>query len=132
MSATSTFHIAMARRCAPDRIYVAIKHTVLALDRSTGAELWRTKLEKIRFRTNDFVGLVLEGDDLFASCGGELFCLDAHTGTPRWRNRLPKLGTGVMSIVAQPAAGEAPTTSPSPTVAEVLRQSAQQRSAAAG
>lgn len=123
----------MARRRNSDLLYVGIKHTVLALDRATGAELWRTKLEKIRFRTNDFVGLMLDGDDLFATCGGELFCLDASTGAERWRNPLQKLGTGVVSLLAPPSDRGTPVSSSPPmTVAETLRQSAQQRSAASG
>lgn len=123
----------MARRRSPELLYVGIKHTVLALDRATGAEVWRTKLEKIRLRVNDFVGLSLDGDDLFATCGGELFCLDAKTGAVKWHNPLRKLGVGVVSVL--PASSATPTpaiSSPPPTVAQALLEAQQRRHAATG
>ena len=111
----------MSRRKQAEFVYVGIKHSVLALDRSTGAEVWRTKLPKVRFRVNDFVGLALDGDSLFATFSGEIFCLDAATGTVRWHNRLGKLGVGVVSVLPAPTS-VAPVlaASPAPTVAQIL------------
>lgn len=111
----------MSRRRQPGLVYTALKHTVLALDRATGAELWRTRLPKVRFRTNDFVGLTLDGDALFAASAGEVFCLDAANGALRWQNSLTGLGVGVVSVLPAPAsAGPAATATPTPTVAQIL------------
>ncbi len=73
-------------------VYIGIGGKVLALDRATGQELWRTALR------GDFVNVALQDGDLFASAAGELFCLDAATGHIRWQNPLKGLGRGLVSI----------------------------------
>lgn len=121
----------MPRRRTPDPVYVGIRKHVLALDRATGQELWRTKLEGMRVRAHDFVGLELSGDDLLASCCGELYCLDPQTGVVRWHNQLTGLGTGVVSTLAPEPEGPRSLATPPTTVAEELRRREQQRNAAA-
>ena len=74
-------------------IYLGIKGAVLALNRSTGEEIWRMEL-----KGSDFVNVVLDGDQLYATTKGEIFCLDATTGEPRWYNNLPGMGVGLISI----------------------------------
>ena len=74
-------------------IYLGIKGTVIALNRATGEELWRTKL-----KGSDFVNVVLDGNQLYATTKGEIFCLDTTTGEPRWHNKLSGLGLGLISI----------------------------------
>src|SRR5262245_45910011 len=74
-------------------VYLGIRGTVVALDRDSGAELWRTPLKGW-----NFVNLTLEGEDLFATTYGEIYCLDAATGQIRWNNRLRGLGYGLVSI----------------------------------
>src|SRR5690242_15731667 len=74
-------------------LYVGIKGTVLALDRATGQEAWRTELMR-----SEFVNLVLHDADLYAATAGELFCLDSTTGQIRWHNQLKGLGRGLISI----------------------------------
>jgi len=76
-------------------IYIGVGGSVLALDRSTGNEIWRSKL-----KGGDFVNVDLQGGDVFATTKGELFCLDAATGTIRWQNPLKGLGTGFVTIAA--------------------------------
>ena len=49
-------------------IYVGVKGSVLALDRETGAELWRSKL-----KGPGFVNVVLDAGQLFATTQGEVF-----------------------------------------------------------
>jgi|SRR5690606_28337469 glucose dehydrogenase len=111
----------MARRRQQGLVYVGVKNTVLALDRATGVEVWRTKLPKVRFKMNDFVGLAQDGDALFATFSGEVFCLDAATGAVRWHNSLPKLGVGVVSVLpAASPADRTPEASPTPSVAQIL------------
>ncbi len=73
-------------------IYIGIAGTVLALDRATGREIWRTDLK------GDFVNVVLQDGDLYAAAKGELFSLDPATGNVRWQNKLKGLGRGLMTI----------------------------------
>lgn len=74
-------------------LYIGVKGMALALDRATGAEVWRTELKGA-----DFVNVVLVDGDLYASSRGELFCLDSATGKVRWHNPLKGLGLGLISI----------------------------------
>ena len=76
-----------------DPIYIAVKGTVLSLDRNTGRELWRTSLKGW-----DFVNLTFDDGDLFATTKGEIFCLDPTTGKIRWNNPLKGLGLGLITI----------------------------------
>ena len=78
-------------------IYIGICGDVLALDRSTGQELWRSDL-----KGSDFVNVVFHDGDLFATAKGVLFCLDPATGQVRWKNNLRGLGHGLITI-ATPA-----------------------------
>jgi outer membrane protein assembly factor BamB len=73
-------------------IFVGIKGSVVALDRSTGSELWRSELG------GDFVNVVRQDGDLYAAAKGELFCLDPATGSIRWQNPLKGLGRGLVTI----------------------------------
>lgn len=75
-------------------IYVGIRGTVLALDRSNGAEMWRADL-----KSRDFVNIVSDGDLVLAATKGELYCLDSVTGKVLWNNELKGLGRGLMTIV---------------------------------
>jgi outer membrane protein assembly factor BamB len=80
-------------------VYIGMYGEVLALDRVTGEQAWRTNLKGA-----DFVTVVLDGGDLFAATKGEMFCLDPATGQERWRNRLKGLGRGLISIA--PGSGQ--------------------------
>lgn len=74
-------------------LFIGVKGTVLAIDRATGQEVWRCTL-----KGGDFVNIVLEDGDLYASTHGELFCLDVSTGAIRWHNPLKGLGWGLITI----------------------------------
>lgn len=74
-------------------IYLGIKGTVVALNRATGEEIWRTEL-----KGGDFVNVVLDGNQLYATAQGEIFCLDAKTGETRWHNNLTGMGWGLITI----------------------------------
>jgi outer membrane protein assembly factor BamB len=74
-------------------LYLGIRGTVVALDRASGAELWRTTLKGW-----GFVNLAQDGEFLLAATHGELFCLEAATGRIRWNNPLRGLGYGLVSI----------------------------------
>jgi outer membrane protein assembly factor BamB len=84
-------------------VYIGIAGTVLALDRATGQEVWRSTQAG-----GDFVNVVLLEGDLFATTKGELFCLDTATGHLRWQNPLKGLGRGLVTIAAPGAQQSAP------------------------
>jgi outer membrane protein assembly factor BamB len=74
-------------------IYIGIHGDVIALDRTTGQQLWKTEL-----KGTDFVNLMLDNDRVLAATKGEIFCLDAATGQLIWRNDLPGEGRGLVTI----------------------------------
>ena len=76
-------------------IYIGIAGTVVALDRATGSEAWRSES-----KGKDFVNVALQDGDLYATANGELFCLDPSTGNIRWKNSLKGLGCGFITIAA--------------------------------
>ena len=74
-------------------VFIGVKGTVVALDRATGREVWRTPL-----KGSEFVNLVLDDGVLYATARGEVFCLDPATGRICWNNPLRGLGWGLVSI----------------------------------
>jgi outer membrane protein assembly factor BamB len=80
-------------------VYVGLKAAVIALDRRTGMEVWRTPLKGSVGRTSSFVTLHRDEDILFAGVGGELFALDPRTGTMLWHNPLKGSGFGIPSVL---------------------------------
>lgn len=83
----------MLRANPASMMYLGIRGTVVALDRRTGAEVWRTPL-----KGGDFVNVALDGDSLFATARGEIYCLDPITGRIQWANPLKGLGWGLITI----------------------------------
>jgi outer membrane protein assembly factor BamB len=77
----------------PDLIYIGVRGSVLALDRSTGVEIWRTELKGL-----DFVNVVLDGDKILATTKGILYCLDSDSGQVQWTNELRGLGRGLVTV----------------------------------
>jgi outer membrane protein assembly factor BamB len=78
---------------ASSHVFVGIKGMVLALDRATGEEVWRSPLAGA-----DFVNVTLLDGDLFAAARGELFALETSTGKILWHNPLKGLGRGLLTI----------------------------------
>jgi len=75
------------------KVFLGVHGEVIALDRTTGQEVWHAKLTG-----GDFVNLLLDQDRVIATTKGKAFCLDAATGQLLWRNDLPGLGFGLISI----------------------------------
>jgi outer membrane protein assembly factor BamB len=73
-------------------LYLGIKGHVVALDRRTGDEVWRTHL-----KGGDFVSVTVQ-DAVYAATKGEIFCLEPDTGEIRWRNPLKGMGLGLVSM----------------------------------
>ncbi len=74
-------------------VFIGIKGTVVALDASTGQEIWRTDLPGAYF-----VNVASVGAGLYASTKGEMFSLDPATGSVLWHNKLKGLGVGFVTI----------------------------------
>ena len=103
----------MAKTNAP--LYIGLGGHVVAIDRTTGSEIWRCKL-----RSSSFVTISVEPDAIYAGANGELFCVDPSTGSIRWHNRLKGLGISVVAFDGSSA----------PSVAAAIR--AAQAAAAGG
>jgi outer membrane protein assembly factor BamB len=80
-------------------LFIGIKGTVLALDRSTGEIVWETPLAE-----GGFVNVVLDGNELYAATQGELYRLDPASGEVLWNNGLKGKGFGLIAI-AQTSSG---------------------------
>ena len=76
-----------------DLVFIGIKGSVVALNRTTGEQVWVRRL-----KGSDFVNLVLDRETILASCYGEIFCLDALTGAALWHNPLKGFGLGLATI----------------------------------
>ena len=101
-------------------IFLGVKGSVIALNRATGRRLWATSLVGA-----DSVNVALDGDHLYATTRGEIFCLDPKTGDPRWHNPLKGFGYGLVTIAGE---GLIPANQ-NALLAEIVRQ--QQAAAAA-
>jgi outer membrane protein assembly factor BamB len=75
------------------KVFLGVHGEVLALDRTTGQTVWRTKLSG-----GDFVNLLLDQDRIIATTKGEAYCVDAATGQLLWHNKLPGVGWGLITI----------------------------------
>jgi len=101
-----------------DLVYVGIRSRVVALNAANGERVWSVPLKRISFQS--FVNLLLDGDRLYATSGGELFCLDALTGRLLWHNPLSGLGLGLVTLAT---AGK-PHSDVTPLAAEKARRDA--------
>ena len=81
-----------------DLVFVGIKGSVIALNRTTGQPVWATRL-----KGSDFVNVVLQEGAILASCYGEIFCLDPLTGKMLWHNPLKGFGIGLATIATNNA-----------------------------
>ena len=68
----------------------------MALDRATGELMWETHLNG-----DGLVQLLVDGNYLYATTHGELFCLEALTGRIRWGNPLQGFPAGAVSIAVE-------------------------------
>jgi outer membrane protein assembly factor BamB len=73
---------------------------VVAFERATGTEVWRTKLQTGVFRatTRTDVAVIARGEFVFAGSTGHLFCLSITDGRIIWHNELPGLGYNDISL----------------------------------
>ncbi|HXS68278.1 MAG TPA: PQQ-binding-like beta-propeller repeat protein [Candidatus Polarisedimenticolia bacterium] len=77
-------------------IYLGVRGSVIALDSATGQQIWSAKL-----KVTEFVNVVLDGNNLYATTRGEIFCLDPQGGGIRWHNPLRGYGWGLITITGE-------------------------------
>jgi outer membrane protein assembly factor BamB len=53
-------------------VFAGINGSVIAMDETTGVQVWATRL-----KGSEFVNLVLSENKLYATTKGEIFCLDS-------------------------------------------------------
>ncbi len=105
-----------------DLVFVGIKGSVIALDRTTGGQVWGTTL-----KSSNFVNVAVQDDAVLAACQGEIFCLDPLTGATRWHNPLKGLGLGLVTF----ATGSNPGSGNASALAEKRRRDQQAAASAA-
>jgi len=74
-------------------VYVGVKGKVVAYDKFTGEELWRTPL-----KGSQFVSICVDDDIIIAHTAGHLFCIKKIDGSPMWVNKMPGLGYNIASL----------------------------------
>lgn len=84
-----------------NKIYVGLKAHVAAVDKATGATLWKTKLKSGLTAGVPFVTLLVDDGKVYAHTYGELTCLDGATGQVLWRNELEGLGYDIASLATE-------------------------------
>jgi hypothetical protein len=77
-------------------IYLGVRGSAVAIDSATGQVIWSTPLKGA-----EFVNVVLDGNNLFATTRGEIFCLDPEGGGIRWHNSLKGYGLGLITIAGE-------------------------------
>lgn len=74
--------------------------------------------------------MVLDGDRLYATTNGEIFCLDATSGECLWHNKLKGFGRGLAAVVVSD--GSAPPVTAGLLAEQQRRLVAAQAATAAG
>ncbi|MCC6244614.1 MAG: PQQ-binding-like beta-propeller repeat protein [Gemmatimonadaceae bacterium] len=86
-----------ARKSTP--LYIGIGSHVVALNASTGEEIWRTKV-----KSTSYITILIDGPHIYAGASGELFCLKASSGELVWHNKLKGLGHSLIAFAGSDAA----------------------------
>lgn len=107
-------------------VLLGIKGSVIALDRRTGQEAWRTKL-----KGSGFVNLAIDPQYIYATTYGEIFCLDASNGRLLWNNPLKGLGYGLATIAGHTITAATPISTLAQKMHDVQAAAASSASTAA-
>ena len=83
-----------------DVLYVGMKGNVVALDKRTGQEVWRTKLGGY-----DLVNILVEEELIFAYAKGHVYCL-SFKGQVLWDNGMPGLGYSMALLASYQSSGQ--------------------------
>ncbi|EDM25975.1 hypothetical protein LNTAR_19297 [Lentisphaera araneosa HTCC2155] len=74
-------------------LFLGIKGSVVALNKKTGKQIWKTHL-----KSSQYVTITQDKEQVYAHTNGELFCLQKKSGKLLWKNGLSGLGYGYASI----------------------------------
>ena len=74
------------------KLIIGIGGHVVAIDKLSGDEIWRTKL-----KSSAFVTVYQSDTHVYAGVDGVLFCLDFSNGQILWQCELKGLGMGVIA-----------------------------------
>ena len=78
-------------------LYISIRNTVVAIDRTSGDEIWRRELESSSvWAAGTVCTMHVTSEGIYVGAHGELFCLSPSTGEIRWRNALKGLGASLI------------------------------------
>ena len=99
-----------------DMLFVSFNSRIIALNRDTGDQLWYWKSTKGR---SNYVSILIDDEQLFASIDGYTYCLDPYTGREIWFNPLKGFGYGI------PTLATADSNTNSSAAAEVLARAQQ-------
>lgn len=93
-----------------DFLVIGIANHILAIDKSTGKEIWRTKLPEVMLSNIPLdpfaeaalpkISLHVVEDKIYAGYYGRLYCLEARTGKILWKNNLKGLGNGFVTLAS--------------------------------
>lgn len=82
-----------------DVLVVGTRGYLLAFEKSTGKPLWKYQFERSFWATGSgYVVTLVDGNNLFASCYGKIYCFDLLKGSLRWKDDLKGKGFGVVSF----------------------------------
>jgi hypothetical protein len=87
-----------------DVIFLGIKSHAVCINKTTGDELWRTKLGT---NWGSVTNVQLEGDTVIAYSNGVLYALSAASGNIKWKNKLKGLGHSYCIIAGKDSAQQA-------------------------
>jgi hypothetical protein len=110
-------------------LFIGAKNSVSALDRTNGNFVWTTQLQRSALGA-EFVTLHVDGRQVFAHTGGELYCLEISTGRILWTNPLKGLGYGIATITTHDAAAN-PTAAQAQVIAALHHSTATSSAAVA-
>jgi len=82
-------------------IIAGIRGNVVALDKTTGSQIWKTRLKGA-----GFVTIATDGDRVYAATAGEVYCLDSSGGSVLWNNPMRGMGMGLVSLLAGNGSGD--------------------------
>lgn len=83
----------LAQVTAEDRIFIGLNGYVVALQVSTGIEIWRTKVGMA-----SIMSLVVRGHLLIVGCNGHVYALDVRNGGQHWTTDLKGCGYGFVAL----------------------------------
>lgn len=82
-----------------DVLVVGTRGHLLAFAKNTGKPFWKYQFKKSCWATGSgYVVTLVDGNNLFASCYGEIYCFDLLAGSLRWKDDLKGKGFGVVSF----------------------------------